>query len=220
MRIAVATHTLARIGGVETYIEQSVGGLIDGGHDVRVFTEEPPARRGNGLRVPAWPSLEATETRADRCRSRLRRRCRDHARPRQSGNRAVPCGHAPFCVLCARLSRHLHLGREGLQLSGGAPVRANVRARVPPALLPEALRRHQSRDDGASSIASSRGTSRPCSSTIGCLRFRITSAMSTRAMACRRLASACCRRPCRRPVALRIRGSIRTISCTSAGWSC
>ena len=61
MRIAVATHTLARIGGVETYIEQSVGGLIDRGHDVRVFSEEPPARRGDGLRVPAWPSLEGAE---------------------------------------------------------------------------------------------------------------------------------------------------------------
>ena len=58
MRIAVATHTLARIGGVEAYVEQSVCGLIDCGHDVRVFSEDRAARRGDGLRVPAWTTPE------------------------------------------------------------------------------------------------------------------------------------------------------------------
>ena len=54
MRIAVATHTLARVGGVEAYVEQSVRGLIEAGHDVCVFTEDPRASTTDGLRVPAW----------------------------------------------------------------------------------------------------------------------------------------------------------------------
>ena len=54
MRIAVATRTLARIGGVEAYVEQSVSALCRAGHDVCVFPEDGQARRGNGLVVPAW----------------------------------------------------------------------------------------------------------------------------------------------------------------------
>ena len=40
MRIAVVTRTLARIGGVEAYVEQSVHGLREAGHDVCVFAED------------------------------------------------------------------------------------------------------------------------------------------------------------------------------------
>jgi glycosyltransferase involved in cell wall biosynthesis len=58
MRLAVATHTLARIGGVEAYVEQSVRGLIDRGHEVRVFSEDSDANEGDELRVPAWTSSE------------------------------------------------------------------------------------------------------------------------------------------------------------------
>jgi glycosyltransferase involved in cell wall biosynthesis len=54
MRIAVATHTLARVGGVEAYVEHSVRSLIDAGHDVCVFTEDSQAGRAGGLDVPAW----------------------------------------------------------------------------------------------------------------------------------------------------------------------
>jgi glycosyltransferase involved in cell wall biosynthesis len=54
MRIAVATRTLARIGGVEAYVEYSVGGLRDAGHDVCVFPEDRQARPGNGSTVHAW----------------------------------------------------------------------------------------------------------------------------------------------------------------------
>jgi glycosyltransferase involved in cell wall biosynthesis len=51
MRIAVATRTLARVGGVEVYVERSVNGLCASGHDVRVFAE---IRAETGLQVPAW----------------------------------------------------------------------------------------------------------------------------------------------------------------------
>jgi glycosyltransferase involved in cell wall biosynthesis len=54
MRIAVATHTLARVGGVEAYVEQSVRGLLDAGHDVCVFTEDPEGTVSDPLRVPGW----------------------------------------------------------------------------------------------------------------------------------------------------------------------
>jgi glycosyltransferase involved in cell wall biosynthesis len=53
MRIAVATRTLARIGGVEAYVEQSVAALCRDGHDVCVFPEDGQARREDGLAVPA-----------------------------------------------------------------------------------------------------------------------------------------------------------------------
>ena len=54
MRIAIATHTLARVGGVERYVEQSTRGLIEAGHEVCVFSEDPPARTTDRVRVPAW----------------------------------------------------------------------------------------------------------------------------------------------------------------------
>jgi glycosyltransferase involved in cell wall biosynthesis len=63
MRIAVVTRTLARIGGVEAYVEQSVTGLGAAGHEACVFAEDRPEA---GLAVPAWmprdgvrPALDA-----------------------------------------------------------------------------------------------------------------------------------------------------------------
>jgi glycosyltransferase involved in cell wall biosynthesis len=53
MRIAVATRTLARVGGVEAYVERSAQGLVAAGHDVCVFPEDG-ARRAGGLDVEAW----------------------------------------------------------------------------------------------------------------------------------------------------------------------
>jgi len=58
MRIAVVTRTLARIGGVEAYVEQSVHGLREAGHDVCVFAEDRQTRAA-GLSVPSWAPHEA-----------------------------------------------------------------------------------------------------------------------------------------------------------------
>ena len=58
MRIAVVTRTLARIGGVEAYVEQSVHGLREAGHDVCVFAEDRETRAA-GLSVPSWAPHEA-----------------------------------------------------------------------------------------------------------------------------------------------------------------
>jgi glycosyltransferase involved in cell wall biosynthesis len=55
MRIAVATRTLARVGGIEAYVERSARGLVGAGHDVCVFPEDGVAR-SDGLDVPAWTS--------------------------------------------------------------------------------------------------------------------------------------------------------------------
>jgi glycosyltransferase involved in cell wall biosynthesis len=40
MRVAIATRTLARVGGVEAYVERSSRGLARAGHDVCVFAED------------------------------------------------------------------------------------------------------------------------------------------------------------------------------------
>jgi glycosyltransferase involved in cell wall biosynthesis len=61
MRIAVATRTLARIGGVEAYVERSATGLVAAGHDVCVFPEDG-ARPAGGLDVPAWTPGPASRT--------------------------------------------------------------------------------------------------------------------------------------------------------------
>ena len=53
MRIALATRTLARVGGVEAYVERSAQGLVIAGHDVCVFPEDG-AHPAGGLDVPAW----------------------------------------------------------------------------------------------------------------------------------------------------------------------
>ena len=53
MRIAVTTRTLARVGGVEAYVERSAQGLVAAGHDLCVFPQDG-ARRAGGLDVPAW----------------------------------------------------------------------------------------------------------------------------------------------------------------------
>jgi glycosyltransferase involved in cell wall biosynthesis len=59
MRIAVATKTLTRVGGVEAYVERSAQGLMAAGHDVCTFPEDG-ARRPDGLDVPAWtPGLRS-----------------------------------------------------------------------------------------------------------------------------------------------------------------
>ena len=68
MRIAVATRTLARVGGVEAYVERSAQGLVAAGHDVCVFPEDG-ARSAGGLDVPAWtPRSRGSEPLADAVR--------------------------------------------------------------------------------------------------------------------------------------------------------
>ena len=68
MRIAVTTRTLARVGGVEAYVERSAQGLVAAGHDVCVFPEDG-ARSAGGLDVPAWtPRSRGSESLADAVR--------------------------------------------------------------------------------------------------------------------------------------------------------
>jgi glycosyltransferase involved in cell wall biosynthesis len=56
MRIAIATRTLARVGGAEVYVEQSVRGLIGAGHDVCVFAEDAGGSAEARMCVPTWSS--------------------------------------------------------------------------------------------------------------------------------------------------------------------
>jgi len=59
MRIAIATRTLARVGGAEVYVEQSVRGLIRAGHDVCVFPEDPGLGSERRMCVPVWSPPDA-----------------------------------------------------------------------------------------------------------------------------------------------------------------
>ena len=200
MRIAVATHTLARIGGVETYVEQSVRRLIERGHDVRVFCRGAAGETGRRAARACMAVARRRGTRPGRCRARVRRRRRAHARPRQSGDRAVPCRHATrLCSLptlttapasrarrrtafpwCARASERSGAGASCATTRGAAE-----------ASVPVTMVRAVSQ---AAEAPRGRAAAR-----LGVRDFGSHRAMSTRGMACRRLAYACCRRPCHQP---------------------
>ena len=104
-------------GGVEAYVEQSVRGLIEAGHDVCVFTEDPRAPRRMACACRRGPRHPANRASAD---TAVRAYAADVVIVHGLGDPAieeVPRGDAPVRVLCPRVSRHVHLRREGPQLS-------------------------------------------------------------------------------------------------------
>ena len=103
MRIAVVTRTLARIGGVEAYVEQSVHGLREAGHDVCVFAEDRQTRAA-GLSVPSWAPHEAMPA-VDAAVRTFSLQIVDVARRRRSGSRRSPLVNRAVGVLRARAPR-------------------------------------------------------------------------------------------------------------------